>query len=130
MADPRRPRRNPSTSGRVALADRVLAQARRRGLRVAVAIVDRRGDPIQQDCMDGAATAGPFVAEAVAAGAATFQLPSDEVPDGVAALLPYRSRALPGGLPVREGGASSPGWAIAGASPRAVPRDRRRGARP
>jgi uncharacterized protein GlcG (DUF336 family) len=99
------------------LADRVLAAARRRDVRIAVAIVDRRGDPIQQDCMDDAPTAGPFVAEAVAAAAATFQLPSGELPDGVAPLLPYKVSALPGGLPVSDGQRVVAGLGIGGASP-------------
>ena len=50
-------------------------QAVARGARIAVAVVDSRGEPIQQDTMDGAPTAAPFVAKAVAAGAATFQRP-------------------------------------------------------
>jgi uncharacterized protein GlcG (DUF336 family) len=37
-----------------------------------VAIVDERGDPIQRDRMDGAATASVTVAETTAAAAATF----------------------------------------------------------
>ena len=53
--------------------------AQARSVRIAVAVVDGRGDPIQQDTMDGAPTAAPFVAEAVAAGAASFQRPSAEI---------------------------------------------------
>src|SRR4051794_34735306 len=102
-SDPPRARQ-PEHEWARALADRVLAEATRRGVRVALAIVDRRGDPIQQDCMDGAPTAGPFVAEAVAAGAATFQVPSHEVPDGVAHVLPYRIARVPGGVPLGDGG--------------------------
>jgi uncharacterized protein GlcG (DUF336 family) len=95
------------------LADRAIAAAREAGLPVAVAIVDRRGEAIQQDCMDGAPTAGPFVAEAAAAAAATFQLPSEEIPAGVADVLPYRTAAVPGGLPLTEGG----GIGLAGPPP-------------
>lgn len=87
----------------VELSDRALAEAEQRGVRISVAVVDRRGDPIQQDTMDGAATAGPFVAEAVAAGAATFRLPSHEVPDGVEHVLPYRIARVPGGVPLQDG---------------------------
>jgi hypothetical protein len=63
--------------------------------------------------MDGAPAAGPFVAEAVAAAAATFQVPSAEIPAGVAHVLPYRVAAAPGGLPLEEGG----GLGIAGPPP-------------
>src|SRR3954471_500425 len=87
----------------VALSDRAIAEAARRDVKVAVAIVDRRGDPIQQDTMDGAATAGPFVAEAVAAAAATFLLPSHEVPTGVEHVLPYRIARVAGGVPLAVG---------------------------
>jgi uncharacterized protein GlcG (DUF336 family) len=112
MAEPPRATRQPEHEWALVLADRALAAARERGLRVAVAIVDRRGDPIQQDCMDGAPTAGPFVAEAVAAAAATFQAPSEQMPAGVEAVLPYRVAAIPGGLPLEAGGLG-----IAGAAP-------------
>jgi uncharacterized protein GlcG (DUF336 family) len=87
-----------------ALADRAIAEAEARGVRIAVAIVDRRGEPIRQDCMDEAPTAGPFVAEALAAGAATFGVPSGEVPPEAVGVLPYRVAMLPGGLPLPEGG--------------------------
>jgi uncharacterized protein GlcG (DUF336 family) len=86
------------------LADRAINEARERGVKIAVAIVDRRGEPIQQDCMDGAPTAGPLVAEAVAAGAATFGVPSAEVPRDAIGVLPYRVAVMPGGLPLRDGG--------------------------
>lgn len=100
-----------------ALSDRALSEAARRGLRVAVAIVDHRGDPIQQDCMDGAPTAGPFVAEAVAAGAATFQLPSAEIDPGLTQVLPYRAAAVAGGLPVVESERTVAGLGVGGAAP-------------
>ncbi len=80
-----------------------------------MAVVDRRGDPIQQDAMDAAPTAAPFVAEAVAAGAATFGVPSNEVDPATATVLPFRVAAVPGGLPVREGERIVAGVGIAGA---------------
>ena len=101
----------PGWRAAVALADRVLAAASDRGLKVAVAIVDRRGDPIQADCMDGAPTAAPFVAAAVAAAAATFQVPSEAVPD-VGHVLPYAIARIPGGLPLADGAVG-----VAGATP-------------
>jgi uncharacterized protein GlcG (DUF336 family) len=96
------------------LADRAIAEAGARGVRIAGAVVDVRGEPIQQDTMDGAPTAAPFVAEAVAAGAATFQLPSDEIDPAVTSVLPYRVLAVTGGLPVREGDRVVAGLGIAG----------------
>jgi uncharacterized protein GlcG (DUF336 family) len=98
------PATQPEHEWALALAGRVLNAARSRGVLVAVAVVDHRGDPIQQDCMDGAPTAGPFVAEAVAATAATFQAPSEEVRADLAALLPIPASVAPGGLPLPGGG--------------------------
>jgi uncharacterized protein GlcG (DUF336 family) len=96
------------------LADRAIEVAGGRGERIAVAIVDSRGDPIQQDTMDGAPSAAPFVAEAVAAGAATFQRPSAELDPSVTSVLPYRVLTVPGGVPVHEGDRVVAGLGIAG----------------
>jgi uncharacterized protein GlcG (DUF336 family) len=96
------------------LADSAIAEAGARGTRIAVAVVDRRGEPIQQDTMDGAPTAAPFVAEALAAGAATFQRPSAEIDPAMTTVLPYRVLCVPGGLPVSEGDRVVAGLGIAG----------------
>ena len=96
------------------LADRAVAAADARGARIAVAVVDGRGDPIQQDTMDGAPTAAPFVAEAVAAGAATFQRPSREIDPAVTPVLPYPVLAVAGGMPVRDGDRVVAGLGIGG----------------
>lgn len=108
------PASQPEHEWALGLADRAIAEAGARGVRIAVAVVDVRGEPIQQDTMDGAPTAAPFVAEAVAAGAATFQLPSDEIDPAVTSVLPYRVLAVTGGLPVREGDRVVAGLGIAG----------------
>jgi uncharacterized protein GlcG (DUF336 family) len=108
------PARQPELEWALRLADRALAEAGRRGERVSVAIVDSRGDPIQQDTIDGAPSAGPFVAEAVAAAAATFQRPSAEVDPALAPALPYRVLTVPGGMPVREGDRIVAGLGIGG----------------
>jgi uncharacterized protein GlcG (DUF336 family) len=96
------------------LADAAIAEAVARETRIAVAVVDSRGDPIQQDTMDGAPSAAPFVAEALAAGAATFQRPSPEIDPAVTAVLPYNVLAVPGGLPLRDGDRVVAGIGIAG----------------
>jgi uncharacterized protein GlcG (DUF336 family) len=109
----------------VALADEVMAEAQRRGQRVAVAIADHRGDPIQQDWMPDAPTAAVAVAQAVAAAAGTFQCRSGELaasyPDGLAgqlgSLLPFPILAAPGGLPIEEGGRVVAGLGVAGRDP-------------
>jgi uncharacterized protein GlcG (DUF336 family) len=111
------PASQPEHEWALGLADRAIAEAQSRSVRIAVAVVDHRGDPIQQDTMDGAPTAGPFVAEAVAAGAATFQLPSAEVDPALTSTLPYRVATVAGGLPVREGDSVVAGLGIGGAAP-------------
>lgn len=106
----------------VRLADRAIAAAEERGLRIAVAITDHRGDAIQQDAMDGAPTAASFVALALAATASTFQVPSAELSTRlpgveVRGLLPYPVLAVGGGHPVAEGGEVVAGLGIAGPDP-------------
>ena len=110
----------------LALADRAIAEATERGLRVSVAIVDERGDPIQQDRMDGAPTSSVQIAEALAATAASFQLPSHAVAERygdaatraeLAAALPFAILAAPGGRPVVSGEGVVAGLGIAGPAP-------------
>ena len=108
------PATQPEHEWALALADAAMAEAARRGTRVAVAVVDSRGDPIQQDTMDGAPSAAPFVAEAVAAGAATFQLPSVEIDRLSTSVLPYRVLTVAGGAPVRSGDRVVAGLGVAG----------------
>ena len=62
-----------------ALADRVLGEASSRNLAVAVAVVDRGGDPIQQDRSDTAPAAAPAVALATATAAALYGCDSAEI---------------------------------------------------
>jgi uncharacterized protein GlcG (DUF336 family) len=109
------------------LCDRVLREASRRSLRVAVAVVDRGADAIQQDLMDGAPAGGVAVAQAVANAAALFDAASDEVAlryGGVGALsalgaaLTPAILGVPGGLPVRDGGRVVAGLGVGGADPR------------
>ncbi len=106
--------RQPEHEWALGLADRAIGEARARGSRIAVAVVDVRGEPIQQDTMDCAPTAAPFVAEAVAAGAVTFQRPSSEIDPALTSVLPYRVLCVPGGLPVSEGDRVVAGLGIAG----------------
>jgi uncharacterized protein GlcG (DUF336 family) len=89
------------------VADRVLREARTRGVAIAVSVVDRGGDPIQQDRADDAVTASAAVAQAVAITAALYGCASDEVArrygdalDQVRALHPTPLLFVPGGIPV------------------------------
>jgi len=108
--------------------DAAMDAAARRGVRVAVAVVDRGGDPVQQDLMDGAPAGGVAVAQAAADAAALFDCGSGdlgarfELPDGgavaaLAALVVPPVLGVPGGLPVRDGGQVVAGLGVGGSDP-------------
>ena len=106
-----------------ARCDAAMAAAARHGVRVAVAVVDRGGDPIQQDLMDGAPAGGVAVAQAVAGAAALFGCDSGELgdrfgsADAVAPLVVPPVLGVPGGLPVRDGDDVVAGLGVGGAGP-------------
>ena len=106
-----------------ALCDAAMDAASRRGVRVAVAVVDRGGDPIQQDLMDGAPAGGVAVAQAVAGAAALFDCASGDIgsrfgpADAVAALVVPPVLSVPGGLPVRDAGCVVAGLGVGGGGP-------------
>jgi uncharacterized protein GlcG (DUF336 family) len=106
------------------LSDAVLREAGERNVRVTLAIVDHRGDAIQQDAADGAPTSASFLALSLAATAATFQISSQDVAGrfgaqlaSVAASLPYPILASAGGLPLRDGHRFVGGLGVAGVDP-------------
>jgi uncharacterized protein GlcG (DUF336 family) len=105
------------------LSDAALREAARRGVKVAVAVVDRGGDPIQQDLMDGAPSAAPAIAQAVAAAAALFGCESGDLsqrfgpPEDVAGLLTPPILGVGGGLPVRDDGRLVAGLGVGGVEP-------------
>jgi uncharacterized protein GlcG (DUF336 family) len=111
--------RQPELAWARELSDRVLRAAADQGLHVCVAVVDSGGDPVQQDRMDFAVTAGPDVALATAATAARFGRPSDEVASGIglAALHPAPFLAAPGGIPLVVDGRVIGGLGIGGPDP-------------
>ena len=105
------------------LCDNALREAARRGVTIAVAVVDRGGDPIQQDLMDGAPSAAPAIAQAVAAAAALFDCESGDLgqrfpsAEAVAKLVVPPVLGLPGGLPVRDDGRLVAGLGVGGVEP-------------
>jgi uncharacterized protein GlcG (DUF336 family) len=118
-----------------ALCDAAMAEARRRDVRIAVAVVDRGGDPVQQDLMDGAPAGGVAVAQAVAGAAALFGRDSGDLGylfgqagtgnaagSAAAAAIPAGLvvppvLGVPGGLPVLDDGWVVAGLGVGGASP-------------
>jgi uncharacterized protein GlcG (DUF336 family) len=114
------------------LCDAVMAAASRRGVVVAVAVVDRGGDPIQQDLMDGAPAGGVAIAQAVAGASALFDHASGSLSarfgatgavsalgavEAIAALVTPPILGVPGGLPVRDAGRVVAGLGVGGAAP-------------
>ena len=105
------------------LCDAAADEAARRGIRIAVAVVDRGGDPIQQDLMDGGPAGGVAVAQAVAGAAAVFGCGSGDLgsrfgrAEAVAALVVPPVLGVPGGLPVRDGADVVAGLGVGGDDP-------------
>ena len=109
-----------------ALCDAAMEAASRRGVVVAVAVVDRGGDPVQQDLMDGAPAGGVAIAQAVAGAAALFDCGSgnlgarfgaEDAVAALAALVVPPVLGVPGGLPVRDGGHVVAGLGVGGGDP-------------
>ncbi|MGH3154111.1 MAG: heme-binding protein, partial [Streptosporangiaceae bacterium] len=106
-----------------ALCDAAIAEASRRGVTVAVTVVDAGGDPVQQDLMDGGAAGGVAIAQAVAGAAALFGCCSRELgarygaARQLAALVVPPVLGIPGGLPVREDGRVVAGFGVGGGDP-------------
>ena len=93
-------------------------------MRISVAVVDRGGDPVQQDRIDDAPAAGVDVALATAATAARFGCPSERLAQwyGAAAaqlseLHPAPLLAAPGGLPIVDGDRMVGGIGVGGDDP-------------
>ena len=106
-----------------ALCDAAMDAASQRGVQVAVAVVDRGGDPVQQDLMDGAPSGAVAIAQAVAGAAALFDCGSGNLgarfgaADAVAALVVPPVLGIPGGLPVRDAGRVVAGLGVGGGDP-------------
>jgi uncharacterized protein GlcG (DUF336 family) len=126
MADPPPAPGQPVRDWALALADRALAVAGRRHEIIAVSVVDRRGEPIQQDVMNGAPSAGAEVSLATAAAAAAFAVPSQELADRyggaealalLAAAVPFAILPVPGAVPILQDGMTVGAIGIGGAAP-------------
>ena len=106
-----------------ALCDAAMDAASPRGVQVAVAVVDRGGDPVQQDLMDGAPAGAVAIAQAVAGAAALFDCGSGNLgagfgaADAIAALVVPPVLGIPGGLPVRDAGRVVAGLGVGGGDP-------------
>jgi len=106
------------------VCDRVIAAAADRGVLVSVAVVDRGGDPIQQDRMDDAVAAAVDVALATAATASRFGSPSDDLDvlygpatKSLSRLSPVPFLGAPGGVPLVVEGRVVGGVGVGGVDP-------------
>jgi uncharacterized protein GlcG (DUF336 family) len=106
-----------------ALCGAAIEEAARRGVRVAVAVVDSGGDPIQQDLMDGSPAGAVVIAQATAGTAALLGCASGDLgarfgqPDAIAGLLTSPAAGVAGGLPVRDAGRVVAGLGVGGDDP-------------
>jgi uncharacterized protein GlcG (DUF336 family) len=126
MAPAPRATNQPELSWALSICDRVLALAGERGLTVSAVVVDRGGDPIQQDGMDGAVAASGALAAATASSAARFGCVSGELGSrfgrgtaSLAALGHAPFLAVPGGVPLLAGGRVVGGLGVGGPDPAA-----------
>jgi uncharacterized protein GlcG (DUF336 family) len=110
----------------LALADRAIAEAAERDVAVAVSVVDRRGEPIQQDLMDGGLSAAVEVSQATAAaastcgcasGALTHRLGGAAAVAQLSAVLPFSILAVRGAVPISEHGAVVGAIGVGGPAP-------------
>ena len=108
------------------LADFVLEKAKVEGLSVAVAVVDRFGDPVRIDRMLACPPMAVDVAAQTAAAAVNFQMATDEIAAAfpqdsqLARLLsavPFKLLAMPGASPLREGSSVIAAVGVAGCPP-------------
>jgi uncharacterized protein GlcG (DUF336 family) len=108
------------------LADRAIAVAGTRHTTVAVSVVDRRGEPIQQDRMDGAPGAAVEISQATAAAASTCACASSELTERVGGsaavaqlseVLPFTILAVPGAVPIFEDGVVVGAIGVGGPAP-------------
>jgi uncharacterized protein GlcG (DUF336 family) len=112
--------KQPELDAAVRMCDAAMAEARRRKLLVSVAVVDRHGDMIQIDRMDGAAPMTPDAAEALAGTALNFHAPSAAAAkfpnlDALAKVTGYKYLPVPGGLPLLQNGRTTGAIGISGA---------------
>jgi uncharacterized protein GlcG (DUF336 family) len=108
------------------LADFVLEKAGAEGLSVAVAVVDRFGDPIRIDRMLGCPPMAVDVAAQTAAAAVNFQMATDEIAatfpqDGqlerLLSSVPFKLLAMPGASPLQKGSSVTAAVGVAGCKP-------------
>ena len=112
-----------SLSEAIAFVDRGIARAKGLGIRLSFAVVDEYGQLVQLDRMDGAALMSPDLAAAKAVTAVNFKLPTSEVKKldretlrSIEEAVHFKVLALPGGVPIFEGGELKGAIGVSGAT--------------
>jgi glc operon protein GlcG len=95
----------------IVFADRAMAKAEEMDATISVAVLDDVGQLVQLDRMDGASLMSPDLAEAKAATALNFRKPTSALatlrPEALKTITDavfFKVLAVPGGLPIVEGG--------------------------
>lgn len=108
----------------IALADAAIGEASAQNAAISVVVIDRSGDQIQLDRMDGASPMSPDLADAVAVTAANFRMTSREAAgrceatpglSRIGEIIPYPFAAVPGGVPIFDGDRPIGAIGVAGA---------------
>jgi uncharacterized protein GlcG (DUF336 family) len=112
-----------SLSEAIAFVDRGIARAKGLGIKLSFAVVDEYGQLVQLDRMDGAALMSPDLAQAKAVTAVNFKLPTSEVKKldretlrSIEEAVHFKVLALPGGVPIFEGGELKGAIGVSGAT--------------
>lgn len=124
--DPPPSQRQERLDNAISIANAAITEASRHDLVVSVVVVDRGGDQLQLDRMDGASPMSPDLADAVAVTAVNFRAATSEVErmsqespgwGRAGELIPYPFAALPGGLPIFDGSRLTGAIGVGGAAP-------------
>lgn len=114
-------RKQKALDAAMSLSNAAIAEAKRCRATVAIAVVDRNGDVVQIDRMDGAAPMSPDIAEAVAVTAVNFQGPSERAAQPqfahIVEAAPFKLLPVAGGLPIKDDGRVVGAIGIGGGEP-------------
>lgn len=107
----------------IACVDRGIVKAKEMNLKLSFAVIDEFGQLVQMDRMDGASLMGPDIAEAKALTALNFRRPTSEVAkvdkdvlSQLGAAVHFDIVAIPGGMPILDGGELKGALGVSGAT--------------
>jgi len=127
MAEVADARKQTGLTSAIGFSNAAMAEAKRRGAAVAVVVVDRNGDVVQVDCMDGAAPMSPDMAQAVAVTAVNFQSTSEAAAKAyrdtpqlshLGDVVPFKLLPIAGGVPIADGNTIGGAIGVGGPDPK------------